>query len=406
MSAKEITLCDDETFHQGRPCLVAAEPCSGFLLVESYQPDRTEKTWSATVKKGLLGLPVKVVQVTADEACALKAHARDGLGAHYSPDLMHLQQSLHQATGLALQSQLAAAKELERKCQAEYQAIVTEHPEAAWDRAEPAAQARFERASDARSRAEAEATQCEKNREQVKEAIRGFADDYHPFDLKEGKAVKAAEMTGRLQTRLDRICEAAKDAGLEQAQGKIGRVRQMLGALAATLCWFWLQLSKISAAQGWSEEAAELFKDKVAAWAYWRQSADKGRNAKERKERRELTQRLWQSLQQDARWGKLSAEQQQQMLLLGKEAASRWQRSSSCVEGRNGRLRLKQHTRQGLTDKGLAVQTVLHNYWLRRDDGSTAAERFFGQKPQDLFSWLLARLPALPRPAQRRKKAA
>src|SRR5215471_6749921 len=33
-------------------------------------------------------------------------------------------------------------------------------------------------------------------------------------------------------------------------------------------------------------------------------------------------------------------------------------------------------------------------------------ERIFGQKPDDLFEWLLERLPELPRPAKSRKHAA
>ena len=54
----------------------------------------------------------------------------------------------------------------------------------------------------------------------------------------------------------------------------------------------------------------------------------------------------------------------------------------------------------------LGVLTVLHNYWLKRRDGTTAAERLFGKKPADLFEWLLARLPLPPRPARQRSRAA
>ena len=46
----------------------------------------------------------------------------------------------------------------------------------------------------------------------------------------------------------------------------------------------------------------------------------------------------------------------------------------------------------------------IHNYLVVRPDGTTAAERFFGQKPRDLFDWLLQRLPDLPRPASKRPR--
>jgi hypothetical protein len=72
----------------------------------------------------------------------------------------------------------------------------------------------------------------------------------------------------------------------------------------------------------------------------------------------------------------------------------------------HGVLRLRHHGRQGLNAKALAVLTILHNYAIRRADGTTAAERFFGHKPADLFEWLLERLPELPRPAKSREHAA
>jgi hypothetical protein len=46
----------------------------------------------------------------------------------------------------------------------------------------------------------------------------------------------------------------------------------------------------------------------------------------------------------------------------------------------------------------LAALMVLHNYWIKRAGGTTAARRFFRQEPEDLFDWLLQRFPELPRP--------
>ena len=79
-------------------------------------------------------------------------------------------------------------------------------------------------------------------------------------------------------------------------------------------------------------------------------------------------------------------------------------RSSSCVEGRNGRLSLFHHGQTRLSAKRLKALTAVHNYVLRREDGTTAAERFFGQKQRDVFSWLLQRMPELPYPAAKRCK--
>lgn len=76
------------------------------------------------------------------------------------------------------------------------------------------------------------------------------------------------------------------------------------------------------------------------------------------------------------------------------------------MEGRNGQLALRHHSLHRLSKQRLQVLTALHNYWLKRRDGTTAAERFFGQKPADLFEWLLERLPLPARPARQRSEAA
>lgn len=86
------------------------------------------------------------------------------------------------------------------------------------------------------------------------------------------------------------------------------------------------------------------------------------------------------------------------------EVVGLFARSSSCVEGRNGRLSLLRHAHTRLSEGQLKALTVVHNYVVRRADGSTAAERFFGVKQRDAFAWLLERLPELPRPAAKRTK--
>ena len=93
MPARQVTVCEDETFHP-EICLVAIEPVSGFIVLEAYRDQLDTQTWNTSLAAALSGLPVTVIQTVSDEASALKAHARDGLGAHHSPDLFHVQQEL------------------------------------------------------------------------------------------------------------------------------------------------------------------------------------------------------------------------------------------------------------------------------------------------------------------------
>jgi hypothetical protein len=95
-----------------------------------------------------------------------------------------------------------------------------------------------------------------------------------------------------------------------------------------------------------------------------------------------------------------------QMIKIAKECANLFQRSSSCVEGRNAQLSLHHHGFHRLSTTKLKGLTVIHNYYLKRPDGTTAAERFFENKPIDLFDYLLNNMTLPPRPRSNIKLAA
>jgi hypothetical protein len=101
----------------------------------------------------------------------------------------------------------------------------------------------------------------------------------------------------------------------------------------------------------------------------------------------------------DGLWGTFSRDLQADLESKARQCADFFQRSSSCVEGRNGQLSLRHHALHQLTKRKLQALTVLHNYAVQREDGSTAAERYYGAAPRDLFGWLLQHLtlPARPR---------
>ena len=83
---------------------------------------------------------------------------------------------------------------------------------------------------------------------------------------------------------------------------------------------------------------------------------------------------------------------------IDRELAEIFQRSSSCVEGRNGVLSLNHHRFHRLNPKTLNALTVAHNFDVKKWDGTAAAERFFGKKHDKLFDFLLAnvRIPGKP----------
>jgi hypothetical protein len=83
-----------------------------------------------------------------------------------------------------------------------------------------------------------------------------------------------------------------------------------------------------------------------------------------------------------------------------------FQRSSAHVEGRNGSLSLRNHQLRGLDrPRKRACLTAIPNFFLTRADGTTAAERFFGQKPRSLFATILASVEIPPAPLSPPRRA-
>jgi hypothetical protein len=86
--------------------------------------------------------------------------------------------------------------------------------------------------------------------------------------------------------------------------------------------------------------------------------------------------------------------------------AAVFQRSSSNVEGRNGYLSLRSHQLRGLDlPRKRQCFTAIHNFFLTRPDGTTAAERFFGHKPRSMFAAILESVELAPAPLSPPRKA-
>jgi len=247
---------------------------------------------------------------------------------------------------------------------------------------------------------------CQQRQQQAVGALRGLADDYHPFDPQTGQPLTAQQVEQRLGQRLETLREVAQEAQLgERAAEAVGKAGGWLAALVASLAWFWGLTRRRLEELSLSEQAEKAFEEKLLAGLYWQQAAGRARTAQERQRKKELAEGLLKEAWSEG--GALSAlteQERQEVARAAREIAGLFQRSSSCVEGRNGRLALFHHGHSGLSEGRLKALTAVHNYVVKRADGSTAAERFFGVKQRDAFSWLLARLPELPRPAAKRPK--
>ena len=403
MPPREISLCEDETFHP-QICLVAIEPVSNFLLLEQYVPQRDTATWAHCLDERLAGWSVTILQITSDEAKALIAHAEQALGVHHSPDLFHVQQDLVRATSLALAGQtarahqaVADAQQVTAQRQAELAACQAQCPQST---SLPELQQQVDQAALAEAESRQQLAACQQRQQQATAARRRLSQDYHPIDLETAHPRTAEEVGQRLKQDLDQVDEMAAAAGLSaQARQKVSKARRVLPAMQRTIAFFWAAVAARLASWNLSAEVATWMREEFIPALYLAITAEKASTAAERQRLRvRAAEVLARARSPDGVWGRLPPAERADLEAKAQHCAALFQRSSSCVEGHNGQLSLRHHGLHRLTPRKLLAVQVLHNYLVERRDGTTAAERFFGVRPQALFPWLLARLPLPARP--------
>jgi hypothetical protein len=399
MRPREITACQDETFHP-RTCLVAIEPLSNFILLEQYTDNRTSETWDACMHDATRGLAVTIVQATSDEGCSLIKHCRTSLGAHHSPDLFHIQRDVSQAFGgttngavKRAETELRQARQETTRLQEERTALGAPY-ETFFDR-----QIQLSQEEEKEQERRVEATKT--RRQEVRDEIRGIGHDYHPFDLHTGAPRSAEEVELALNTRFDQAERLAQQWGVcKSGQQSIAKARKSVGKMVATIAFFWQMVLLKMTALNLPEAICQSLARTLLAAIYFDDASKRASKAEERQRLQALSQAL-RAKARDGPLRELPTAQQEEVERVLADCAGLFQRSSSCVEGRNGHLALHHHGLHHLSTRKLQALTTLHNYFLERADGTTAAQRFFGAGPRDLFDWLLNRLPLPPRPGRR-----
>ena len=408
MPARTVTVCEDETFHPD-VCLVAIEPVSNFIVLEQYAPDRTAATWTQALNRALDGLPVTVIQGTSDEAKALRHHQEQDLGARHAADLFHGQQEVSKATSLhlarevtqaaaavaAAEASLAAARAAERA----YHAQVP-HPRGR----PPAFAARIDAALTEVVDAEREQTQALARQAQAREQIRELGLLYHPYDLASGQAQSVARVAARFADVWARLAHLAEAADLPtRARERLAKAQRLTLQWLATLAFFWGTVQTRIEALDLTPDLEQAVLTQLIPGLYLERVARRSTHAADRHRLTALSTQLLQPVRQPTHpLQALAPARRAHLEAVAAGCADLFQRSSSCVEGRNGHLSLYHHGSHRLSDRKLAALTALHNFYVRRPDGTTAAERFFGRAHPPLFEQVLAHVD-LPPPARRRR---
>jgi len=405
MPAKAITLAKDETFTGGL-CLVAAEPKSNSIVLEQTAHGRDQDTWQALMEKALSGLNCQVIQSTSDEAPGLLAYVEHHLGAHHSPDLFHVQHELVKAVSGPLATKQRAAAKATHEAQARL-ARVPEHLQESGDAPHqrgpgrpPHAPASLEQLEQAAHVARQECERLSAHREQVAQSLRTIGQVYHLVDLERGVRRNGRLIAADIQTQIATIRTIAQHEGLSQTcLERLDKAERVVPKMQATIEFVSGYVHQQVRQLDLSPPVSFALHAHLIPACYLERVAQ-NRTVQAGEPLRELAGRLRTPLfEPGGVLAGLSAVQQSELTQQAKELAEVFQRSSSNVEGRNGYLSLRNHQLRGLDrPRKRECLTAIHNFFLTRADGTTAAERFFGQKPRSMFAAVLQAVDLPPAP--------
>ena len=410
MPAKKITLAEDETFHP-QICMVAIEPVSNFILVEKYVKHRDGKTWNDVVFQAIKGLPVEVIQVTSDEGRGLINHTIKGLNAHHSSDCFHVPHEIGKGTSGALAS---AVKKVKKKYEmtiklAEKETNLKEKYDNQLKRP-PGRRPNFEKPIDLaekqKDQVKSDFEKAIKNQEAVCNAKATIGKDYHPYNTETGAKQDSQKVSELLELHFKNIKDATNDLS-DRCKKRVEKAHRVVQNMVATIAFFFNMIELYMDNLQMSDREKQLMHKYLIPGFYLQRVARKEKNIEKKLQISKLSQELLLVLtKKDGAFSEYNETDIKMLKKAAEECAQIFQRSSSCVEGRNAQLSLRHHGIHRLSNQCLKAQTIVHNYYTRNRDGTTPAERFFNSKHSDLFEWLLEKMDCPARPRNHLKKAA
>lgn len=384
MKRKKITAGLDELFRGRRPCLVAMEVVSGYILLEKFTEDRKAETWKKELEPRLQEANLELDQVVSDLCGGIRACAED-MGAKHVPELFHAQFEISKATSAALSSQEKACAKAEEKSKQQLQKILKKFGEKS-EEGEPATADRNLRQLGHKNARE--------RREKVQTAKKELGKILHPINLETGKLQTTEIVKDRIKEQLTTINQCATEADLSQStMERLEKAGRAFDAILVYVAYFFNWYRAFVNGLSLENEGALFFDKVVFPLCYlkmiWRRLP--------RKQKEELLP-LKAQLESEFQAAQYSESEKKNFMEKGKECAEKFQRSSSCVEGRNGKLSLYHHRFCRLGARSTKALTVVHNFHKRQSDGTTAAERLFGNSHANLFESLVenVRIPGKP----------
>jgi hypothetical protein len=238
------------------------------------------------------------------------------------------------------------------------------------------------------------------HREQVTQSIRGIGHASPCVDRERGVRRNGPRIAADIQAHLEQVRTIVQHEGLSQrCVERLEKAERVVPNMQATIAF-------VSGYVRQQVDQLDLTQPASFAMPAKRMpSYDLDRVAQTRTIRdgeplRERAERLRAPLvEPGGALSALSPEVRDRLYDEAKRLAAVFQRSRANGEGRNGSVSLRNHQLRGLDlPRKREGFTAMHHFFLTRPDGTTAAERFFGQTPRSMFAAILASVELPPAP--------
>lgn len=372
----------DETYFNTM-ILVLMDLSSGYIFIEEESGDKSYETWLEKAKKVADKFKIEFKFFVSDRAKQLIKLATQGFKCSSIPDLFHAGHELVKLFGLNLNrkkeeiqkklakeiAKLALLQELSKNISA--QKVIIE-------------------------KLECQQLMIDQGLSKYHDILRKLSLIVHPFDIKDSSKINSI-MVEIILNNILKEAESLKEAhNISNKKDHLEKFKKQINELASLIDIWWSWVDERLQDDSINEDFKLWLKEYLLPLIYWQNQTARTKDPDLKEDYRYASEKAQLKLDEFPLTQQFLKNEE--MLSWAKWMVSNFQRSSSAVEGRNGWLSQMHHNGRGLSSKRLKAQTVIHNFYLKRCDGSTAAERLFHKKFPDLLEWVVNRMGNLPMP--------
>jgi hypothetical protein len=388
----EVCVGADETFFH-EMLLVFMDLSSGYLFVEEAAQNRTYETWKECTQRVLSQFGITVKYVVSDRAKALIKLATDGFECLSIPDLFHASREISKLIGSRFHRKLQRIQKHLAKATVQLALL------------QKLANAPHEIDSQQRviDQLRHEQQHIAAGLETSMRLLQQISLRVHPFVIATPARPAISE---QVQQALHEVVEALKrlieEYDIKDSQKRLTRFANQIEALTSVIDTWWLWVEEDLQPYDLDDDNRLWLCECLLPTIYWHVQADRTKQPALKMRYQQAADQALAALHQHPLTANISSDDLAYWQPWAEWMVSRFQRTSSAVEGRNGYLSQMHHNGRGIPSQRLQVLTVIHNFGLTRPDNTTAAQRLFDREFPNLFEWLVKQMKDLPLPRKAR----